>query len=106
MTEPTATTLVGVKYSIIIAGFFGSVIALTFAKELTLLRLIFAILTGCVTSIYTTDIAVHYLGIEPTLDNGVAFLIGLTAMALIPVIFSFIEQIKRKTDEIIKKLLG
>lgn len=105
MTDPTAT-LVGVKYSTAIAGFFGSVVALTFAKELTILRLLFAILTGCVTSVYTTDIAVHYLGIDPTLDNGVAFLIGLTAMALIPVVFSFIEQLKKKTGEIIQKFLG
>jgi len=105
MTDPTAT-LVGVKYSTAIAGFFGSVVALTFAKELTILRLLFAILTGCVTSVYTTDMAVHYLGIEPTLDNGVAFLIGLTAMALIPVVFSFIEQLKKKTGEIIQKFLG
>lgn len=105
MTDPTAT-LVGVKYSTAIAGFFGSVVALTFAKELTILHLLFAILTGCVTSVYTTDMAVHYLGIEPTLDNGVAFLIGLTAMALIPVVFSFIEQLKKKTGEIIQKFLG
>ncbi len=105
MTDPTAT-LVGVKYSTAIAGFFGSVVALTFAKELTILRLLFAILTGCVTSVYTTDMAVHYLGIDPTLDNGVAFLIGLTAMALIPVVFSFIEQLKKKTGEIIQKFLG
>lgn len=104
MTDPT-TTLVGVKYSTAIAGFFGSVVALTFAKELTLLRLLFAILTGSLTSVYTTDIAVHYLGIDPTLDNGVAFLIGLTAMALIPVVFSFIEQLKKKTGEIIQKYL-
>lgn len=105
MTDPT-TTLVGVKYSTAIAGFFGSVVALTFAKELTILRLLFAILTGCVTSVYTTDMAVHYFDVEPTLDNGVAFLIGLTAMALIPVVFSFIEQLKKKTGEIIQKFLG
>lgn len=105
MTDPT-TTFVGVKYSTAIAGFFGSVVALTFAKELTILRLLFAILTGALTSVYTTDIAVHYLGIDPTLDNGVAFLIGLTAMALIPVVFSFIEQLKKKTGEIIQKFLG
>ena len=105
MTDPT-TTLVGVKYSTAIAGFFGSVVALTFAKELTLLRLLFAILTGCVTSVYTTDMAVHYFDVEPTLDSGVAFLIGLTAMALIPVVFSFIEQLKKKTGEIIQKFLG
>ena len=105
MTDPTAT-LVGVKYSTAIAGFFGSVVALTFAKELTLLRLVLAVFTGSLTSVYTTDIVVHYLGIEPTLDNGVAFLIGLTAMALIPVVFSFIEQLKKKTGEIIQKFLG
>lgn len=105
MTDPT-TPLVGAKYSTAIAGFFGSVVALTFAKELTIFRLLFAILTGYLTSVYTTDIAVHYLGIDPTLDKGVAFLIGLTAMALIPVVFSFIEQLKKKTGEIIQKFLG
>lgn len=105
MTDPT-TTLVGVKYSTAIAGFFGSIVALKCCQQQPKRRLLFAILTGSLTSVYTTDIAVHYLGIDPTLDNGVAFLIGLTAMALIPVVFSFIEQLKKKTGEIIQKLLG
>lgn len=105
MTEPTTATIVGAKYSAIIAGFFGSVVALTFAKRVNTPCLFFAILTGSLTSIYTTDIVVHYLGIDPTLDNGVAFLIGLTAMALIPIVFSFIEQLKKKTGEIIQKFL-
>ena len=53
MTDPTAT-LVGVKYSTALAGFFGSVIALTFAKELTLIRLVLAVFTGSLTAHYST----------------------------------------------------
>jgi len=106
MTEPTATTLVGVKYSIAIAGFFGSVVALTFAKELTLLRLIFAILTGSLTAHYSTGPLVHYLKIPVEFHDSLAFGVGLLAMSLIPILFLAVEEIKKRVGDLVQKFLG
>lgn len=106
MTEPTATTLVGVKYSIAIAGFFGSVVALTFAKELTRLRLIFAILTGSLTAHYSTGILSYYLKIPVEFNDSLAFSVGLLAMSLIPVLFLIVEEIKKRVGDLVQKFLG
>lgn len=106
MTEPTATTLVGVKYSTAIAGFFGSVVALTFAKELTLLRLIFAVLTGSLTAHYSTGPLVYYLKIPVEFHDSLAFGVGLLAMSLIPVIFLAVEEIKKRVGDLVQKFLG
>lgn len=106
MTEPTATTLVGVKYSTAIAGFFGSVVALTFAKELTFLRLIFAVLTGSLTAHYSTNPLAYYLKIPVEFNDSLAFGVGLLAMSLIPVLFLAVEEIKKKIGDLVQKLLG
>lgn len=106
MTEPTATTLVGVKYSTAIAGFFGSVVALTFAKELTLLRLIFAVLTGSLTAHYSTNPLSYYLKIPVEFNDSLAFGVGLLAMSLIPVLFLAVEEIKKKIGDLVQKFLG
>ena len=106
MTEPTATTLVGFEYSIAIAGFFGSVVELTFAKELTLLRLIFAILTGALTAHYSTGPLVHYLKVPVEFHDSLAFGVGLLAMSLIPVLFLAVEEIKKRVGDLVQKFLG
>lgn len=105
MTDPTAT-LVGAKYSSALAGFFGSVIALTFSKELTFLRLIFTILTGVMTAYYSTIPLAYYFKIPAEFNDSVSFLVGLLAMSLIPVLFLIIEELKKRAGDIVKKFLG
>jgi hypothetical protein len=105
MTDPTAT-LVGVKYSTAIAGFFGSVVALTFAKELTLLRLILAIITGSLTAHYSTSPLAYYLKVPIEFNDSLAFGVGLLAMSLIPLIFSILEELKKRAGDAVQKFLG
>ena len=96
MTDPAAT-LVGVKYSTAIAGFFGSVVALTFAKELTILRLLFAILTGSLTAHYSTAPLTYYLKVPVEFNDSLAFGVGLLAMSLIPPPLFNCRRIKEKS---------
>ena len=103
MTEPTAATFVGAKYSASIAGFFGSVVALTFLKELTSLQMLIAVFTGCATSTYTTPLFMYYLSISSDLNDGVAFVIGVVAMNLVPAILALIQAIRENAGNIIKK---
>lgn len=103
MTEPTAATLVGAKYSATIAGFFGSVVSLTFLKELTLMQMLLAVFTGCATSTYTTPLFMHYLSITPELNDGVAFVIGVVAMNLVPAVLALVDAVRKNAGNIIKK---
>ena len=49
MAAETATTLFGVKHSALLAGFVGSLVALTFLRELTRLQMLAALGTGLAT---------------------------------------------------------
>lgn len=105
MTDPT-TTLVGVKYSTAIAGFFGSVVALTFAKELTLIRLVLAVFTGSLTAHYSTAPLTYYLKVPVEFNDSLAFGVGLLAMSLIPLLFSIVEELKKRAGDTLQKFLG
>lgn len=88
MTEP-ATTAAGVllaKYGVATAGFAGAILSLTFLRGLTRKEAFWAVVTGFASAIFTTPLAVHYFGlpVDGDTQNGVAFLIGLLAMNVIP----------------------
>lgn len=103
MPVETTTTLLGVKYSATIAGFMGSIVALTFIKELTFVQLILAIITGCSTSTYVTPLVMYYFKIPVSINDGIAFLIGILAMNLIPALIALIDGVRKNAGDIIKK---
>lgn len=86
--EP-ATTAAGallVKYGVAIAGFAGAILSLTFLRGLTRKQATAAVLTGFLSALFTTSLVVQYFKLPTDTDsqNGVAFLIGLLAMNIIP----------------------
>jgi hypothetical protein len=86
MAEPVSTAL-GVKLVNLIAGFAGGVVSLAFVQGLTRFQAVMAVVVGALSANYLTPIAVDKLGIvQPDFQNGMAFVIGLTAMNLIPAI--------------------
>lgn len=76
----------GIKLTFAIAGFWGGVLSLSFIKDLTYRAGVLAVLTGVGSACYLTPIVLRYLfsGATEFESNGVAFVIGLTAMNLIP----------------------
>lgn len=97
--EPTTTTLgVGAlfaKYSVAIAGFAGAILSLSFLRGLTRKQASAAVLTGFLSSVFTTQLVVSYFSLPADADskNGVAFLIGLLAMNIIPAVKAAAERI-------------
>lgn len=84
------------KLALPLAGFAGGVISLSFVKELTGKQAMAAVLTGTVTAIYVTPVALHFFGLASApYENGVAFVIGLTAMNIIPGLLKLSEVFKR-----------
>ncbi|EJM92426.1 hypothetical protein [Pseudomonas sp. GM67] len=91
MAEPASTTAAGVllaKYGIIIAGFAGAILSLTFLQGLTRKQAIWAFFTGFSSAIFCTPLAIGFFKLEPGGETqyGVAFLIGLLAMNIIPLL--------------------
>lgn len=83
-SEAAAALLI--KYGLFIASLIGSVLSLSLLRPLSKQQAAWAIATGFFTAIFTTDLVVAHFGLPATGDarNGVAYLIGLFAMNLIP----------------------
>lgn len=105
MAAETATTLLGIKHSALLAGFVGSLVALTFLRELTKIQMFTALGTGLATSTYLTPLVMHYFSISADMNDGAAFLMGVVAMNIIPAVLAVSESIKSDPLAIIKKFL-
>ncbi|WP_248769151.1 peptidase M48, Ste24p [Pseudomonas sp. MWU12-2345] len=100
MAEPTTTAL-GVllaKYGVAIAAFIGAIGSLGFLKDLTRGQAATAVVVGFFFSIYLTQPVTAWLapklGLMPN-DNllcGVSFVLGLTAMNVIPAVKAALGQ--------------
>lgn len=84
MSTSAAAGVGGLKFSVILAGFLGGVLSLSFVRELSKSQMVIAVCTGTVTTHYLTPLALHYTGLTLDLESGVAFLIGIMAMNIIP----------------------
>ena len=103
MADPSATAagVLGVKYSVLVAGFAGGVISLAYLKELTRLQMVIAVFAGSASAGYLTPLAIPMIagavGIAPgaAFENAAAFLLGLTSMNLIPGLIHLSEIFRR-----------
>jgi hypothetical protein len=97
MAEPASTAAGAVlaKYGVAIAGFAGSILSLSFLRGLNRKQASAAVLTGFLSSVFTTQLVVAYFGLPGDTEskNGVAFLIGLLAMNIIPAIKAAAERL-------------
>ncbi len=92
MAEPTSTTagVLLVKYGVVMAAFIGSILSLGFLKDLTRGQAATAVATGFGFSVYLTQPVTLWLApkidlaVNDDLLCGVAFVLGLTAMNIIP----------------------
>lgn len=99
MADPAG--FLGVKYSVLVAGFAGGVISLAYLKELTRAQMVIAVVAGSACAGYLTPVAIPMLaravGIEAStaFENAAAFLLGLTSMNLIPGFLHLSEIFRR-----------
>lgn len=85
MTEPV-TSAIGIKLGTLVAGFAGGVVSLAFIQGLTRWQAVMSVVVGSLSAAYLTPIALARLDISPELQNGAAFIVGLCAMNIIPLI--------------------
>lgn len=100
MAEP-ASTAAGVlvaKYGIVTASFIGAILSLGFLKDLTRPQAATAVATGFFFSIYLTQPVAAFMAPKLGMDmsdyllSGVAFVLGLTAMNVIPAVKTALGQ--------------
>ena len=97
MSEPVLNAL-GVKISTAVFGFAGGIISLAFVRDLSRVQAAISVVIGLVTSIALTPVIAGWVGLNhPGIENGVAFLLGLCAMSVLPVLRNSIpDQLRRK----------
>lgn len=104
MPEPIATAaaatakVAGVELALLVAGFAGSVVTLSYIRELKKSQAVMAVLTGAFSAGYLTPIVMHYLSLPDELKYGAGFLIGLVSMHLIPLILAVAERYRNKPE--------
>lgn len=95
MSDPTAAGVLGVKYSALVAGFAGGIVSLSYLRELTRVQMFMAVIAGTATSGYLTPLAQHWVAMPVEAENAVAFLLGLTAMNVVPGFLRLSEMFRR-----------
>lgn len=86
---PDPEQLYGIKIASVLAGFCGSVVALSFLPTMTLWRAMISVISGTFSAAYLTPLAVetlraHFDVVTLGAENAVAFWVGLTAMRGLP----------------------
>ncbi len=98
LLDKFAQGLVDFKYNTLIAGFFGAVVYVMFTKNLTRAQVFTSVLIGLLTAYYLTPLVVAY-SIKLTsyssgeMEGGVGFLLGLSALYIIPAIIRKINKV-------------
>ena len=96
MAEPAsaAGTIIGIKYGYVIAGALGGILALRHIENLSTTGRIIAVVTGAIVASYGTPALDSLLELKPDVESGVAFLLGLTAMNILPGLIRVSEMFK------------
>jgi len=107
MADPTIGgaegSLYGVKMASLIAGFAGGVVSLSYLRELSNPQMFLAVLVGALTAGYITPLALYYTSFPESLENGAAFLIGLTSMNLIPGFINLASRFRTNPEMLLRK---
>ena len=97
-----------------VAGFGGALASLPFMKPATWWLALGAIFAGLATAMYMTPVVADVLASPKLLgspltlrgENGLAFLLGMTAMIMIPAMLGFATWIKDNVARLMERLTG
>lgn len=89
----------GIKLGLAIAGLAGGVVSLSYVKPLTRWQAILAVFTGAVCAVYLTPLAISYFQLSDAGEHGAAFLLGLTAMNIVPGFIKLSEKFRANPED-------
>jgi len=94
----------GTKVSVLMGAAIGAVFSLIITKGLRPLAAIISLFVGFVTSVYVTPMIVDYFAIgTPSLENGIAFLLGVVGMNLLRGLSVISENFSKNPLSVIMK---
>lgn len=93
----------GLKYATLVAGFAGGVVSLSYVKELSKIQSVLAVITGSLCAGYMTPVVSHWMEVAPVLENGIAFMLGLTSMNVVPGVLKVSERFRNNPESFIKR---
>lgn len=96
----------GLKVGTLLAGFLGAIVSLRFLQNLTIIQALLSVVTGAVVAGYTAPVVQLYLSLSQPMEHGLGFLLGLTAMNLVPGIVRLTDRFKEDPFWFIDKLRG
>lgn len=91
MREDPLESLIGIKLTIAVAGFLGGVIQLSFNRTLSVWGAMLSVLAGVCSAAFGTPLLSWYYTLPTSLENGIAFLMGLLGMLLTGKIYQFVS---------------
>lgn len=97
--QPDIENVTGVSLLTLVAGFIGSALQLSYAKDLTRAQAVTALALGTAVAIYGAPLLLLALPDSwhaAALERGIAFFLGLFAMPLVPVLQDMISTNLRK----------
>ncbi len=108
MAEPVTTVAggwAGIKIAPLVAGFAGAVVSLSYVRQLNRWQMCMALASGALCAAYLTPFVRHFTNFPAELENGIAFLVGVSAMNLVPGMIKLSERF-RDTPERYVRLPG
>src|SRR6185369_7076094 len=88
------STILGVKTATLVCSFIGPALSVSYAKEMTRMQAIAAVLTGTSVAVFAAPLALHYLDLPGPFERAVAFFIGLMSIRAVPVALSMVERLR------------
>jgi len=88
------STILGVKTATLVCSFIGAALSLSYAKEMTRMQAIAAVLTGTSVAVFAAPLALHYLALPDAFERAVAFFVGLAAIRAVPVALGMVERLR------------
>jgi hypothetical protein len=89
----------GIKLGLAIAGLAGGVVSLSYVKPLTKTQAVLAVFTGAVCAAYLTPLAIDHFSLSPAGEHGAAFLIGVTALNIVPGFIKLSERFRSNPED-------
>lgn len=86
------STILGVKTATLVCSFIGAALSLSYAKEMTRLQAVLAVLTGTSVAVFAAPLALHYLEWPEVSERAVAFFIGLLAIRAVPAAMGLVDR--------------
>jgi hypothetical protein len=98
--------LLGIKLSSLWAGFCGSSVYLVSVQRLGAFRMFTSVGASMLCAVYVSPLVAEFMKLNVRLEVGVAFIIGLTTMAIVPGLLKSASKASSDPLATIKKYRG